>query len=63
MSPTEKRYTTIEKEVLSVVYACKKFQHYLLGYWIVFHTDHDSFKYLVNKPNLSRRIARWILLL
>ena len=29
----------------------------------MFHTDHDSLKYLVNKPDLSGRIARWILLL
>ena len=62
MSPAEK-YTTMEREVLAVIYACEKFQHYLLGYQIVFHTDHDSLKYLVNKPDLSGRIARWILLL
>ena len=29
----------------------------------IFHTDHDSLKYLVNKPDLSGRLARWILLL
>ena len=46
-----------------MVYACKKFRHYLLRYWIVFHTDHDSLKYLVNKLDLSERITRWILLL
>ena len=63
MSLVEKKYTTIEKEALAVVYAYKKFRHYLLGYRIVFHTDHDSLKYLVNKPDLSGRIARWILLL
>ena len=63
MSPAEKKYTTTEREALAVVYACKKFRHYLLGYRIVFHTDHDSLKYLVNKPDLSGRIARWILLL
>ena len=63
MSPTENKYTTTEREALAVIYACKKFRHYLLGYRIVFHTDHDSFKYLVNKPDLSGRIARWILLL
>jgi hypothetical protein len=45
------------------VYSCKKFRHYLLGYKVIFHTDHDSLKYLVNKPDLSGRIARWILLL
>lgn len=43
---------------LGMVYACKKFQHYLLKYRIVFHTDHDSLEYLVNKPNLSEWIAR-----
>ena len=63
MSPVEKKYTTTEREALAVVYACKKFRHYLLEYRIVFHTDHDSLKYLVNKPDLSGRIARWILLL
>ena len=63
MSPAERKYTITEREALAVVYACKKFQHYLLRYLIVFHTDHDSLKYLVNKSDLSRRIARWILLL
>ena len=63
MSPAEKKYTTTEREALAIIYACKKSQHYLLGYRIVFHTDHDSLKYLVNKPDLSGRIARWILLL
>ena len=63
MSLAEKKYTTTEREALAIIYACKKFRHYLLGYRIIFHTDHDSLKYLVNKPDLSGRIARWILLL
>ena len=63
MSPAERKYTTTEQEAFAVVYACKKFRHYLLGYRIIFHTDHDSLKYLLNKPDLSGRIARWILLL
>jgi hypothetical protein len=63
MSSAERNYTTTEREALAVVYSCKKFRHYLLGYKVIFHTDHDSLKYLVNKPDLSGRIARWILLL
>ena len=63
MSPAEKKYITTEREALAVIYACEKFRHYLLGYQIVFYTDHNSLKYLVNKPDLSGRIARWILLL
>ena len=63
MSEAEKKYTTTEREALAVVYACKKFRHYLLGYKVIFHTDHNSLKHLVNKADLSGRVARWILLL
>jgi hypothetical protein len=63
MSPAERNYTTTEREALAVVYSCKKFRHYLLGYKVILHTDHNSLKYLVNKPDLTGRIVRWILLL
>lgn len=63
MSLAERKYTTKEREALAVVYACIKIWHDLLGYRIVFHTDHDSLKHLMNKPDLSVRIAKWILLL
>ena len=62
MSPPKKKYTTTEREALAVVYTCKKLQYYLLGYQIVFHMDHDSLKYLINKSDVSGRIARWIML-
>ena len=29
----------------------------------MFHTNHDAIKHLVNKPDLSGRVARWIMLL
>lgn len=63
MSSGEQNYTTIEREALPVVYLCMKFRHYLQGYKVVFYTDHDSLKYLVNKADLSEQIARSILLL
>jgi transposase InsO family protein len=34
-----------------------------LGYKFTFHVDHDALKYMVNKPQLSGRIARWVLFL
>jgi hypothetical protein len=52
MSPAEQNYTTTEREALALVYSCKKFRHYLLGYKVKFHTYHDSLKYLVNKADL-----------
>jgi len=63
LNPTEKNYSTTEREALGIVYACKKFRHYLLGYETVFHTDHNALKYLFNQADLSGRIARWVLLL
>ena len=59
----EKNYTTTEREALAMIFAVQKFRHYLLGYPFVFYVDHDAFKYLINKPDLSGRLARWVLLL
>ncbi|CAM6094008.1 unnamed protein product [Calypogeia fissa] len=63
MSALEKNYSGTDREALGVIYACKKFRHYLLGYKVIFHTDHNSLKYMVNKPDLTSRIAHWVLLL
>ena len=46
-----------------MVYFVQKYRHYLLGYKFTFHIDHDALKYMVNKLQLSGRIARWVLLL
>ena len=59
----EQNYSTTEREALGIVYSVQKFHHYLLGYPFVFHVDHDALKYMINKPQLSGRIARWVLLL
>jgi hypothetical protein len=41
-----------------MIYALKKFHHYILGNNFTFFVDH-----LVNKPTIIGRIARWLLLL
>ena len=46
-----------------MVFLVKKFRHYLICNPVVFFVDHMAIKYLVNKPELSGRLARWILLL
>jgi hypothetical protein len=45
-----------------MVYALHKFRHFLLGNKFVFYVDHMAFAYLVNKPQVSKRITRWLLL-
>jgi hypothetical protein len=46
-----------------MVFSVKKFKHYLLMNLVVFFVDHMALRYIVNKPNLSGRFARWVLLL
>jgi hypothetical protein len=62
MLPVERNYTTIEKEALAMVYALQKFKHYLVGNQFAFYVDHMALVYLVNKPQVSNKIVRWLLL-
>ena len=63
LNPAERNYTTTERECLAMVFSVKKFRHYLLLNKVVFFVDHMAIKYLVNKADLSGRLARWVLLL
>jgi hypothetical protein len=45
-----------------MVFDLHKFKHYLLGNKFVFYVDHMALVYLVNKPQVSGRIVRWLLL-
>ena len=63
LTDAERNYTTTEREALAMVFSVKKFRHYLLMNKVIFFVDHMALRYLVNKPDLSGRLARWILLL
>jgi len=63
LNPAEKNYSTTERECLAMVFSAKKFRHYMLSNKVIFYVDHMAIKYLVNKPELSGRLARWVLLL
>jgi hypothetical protein len=45
-----------------MVFPLHKFIHYLLGNKFVFYVDHMALVYSVDKPQVSRKIARWLLL-
>lgn len=54
LTPTEKNYAQIEKECLSIVFACQRFHHYLYGRELVTaETDHKPLITIFNKPLLS----------
>ena len=42
-------YSTIEKEMLAIVFLHEKFRSYILGSHVIIHTDHAAIKYLMAK--------------
>nr|GEW58000.1 reverse transcriptase domain-containing protein [Tanacetum cinerariifolium] len=63
MTEAESNYTTIEKEMLAVVYAFEKFRSYLIMNKSIVYTDHSALKYLFAKKDSMARLLRWVLLL
>nr|GEZ65195.1 reverse transcriptase domain-containing protein [Tanacetum cinerariifolium] len=63
MIEAESNYTTMEKEMLAVVYAFKKFQSYLIMNKSIVYMDHSALKYLFSKKDCKARLLRWVPLL
>ena len=59
----QENYTTTEKEMLAIVFACEKFRPYIMGSHVIVHTDHAAIKYLMSKKEAKPRLIRWVLLL
>ena len=59
----QENYSTIEKEMLAMVFACKKFRPYILGSHVIIHNDHVVIKYLMAKKEAKPRLIKWVLLL
>jgi len=60
LNPAQTRYTTTERELLSIVETLKEFRNILLGQQLVIHTDHENLTY---KNFNSDRVMRWRLFL
>ena len=63
LNEAQRNYTTIEKELLAVVYALDKFRAYLVRSNIIIFTYHSALKYLLTKQNAKARLIRWVILL
>ena len=60
---TQENYSTTEKEMLAMVFACEKFMPYILGSYVFIHTDHATIKYLMTKKEAKLRMIKWVMLL
>nr|GEV40068.1 hypothetical protein [Tanacetum cinerariifolium] len=62
MTEAESNYTTMEKEMLAVVYAFEKFRSYRIMNKSIVYTDHSALTYLFAKKDSKARLLRWVLL-
>ena len=60
---TQENYSTIEKEMLTMVFTCEKFRPYILGSHVIIHTKHVAIRYLMEKKEAKPRLIIWVLLL
>ena len=63
LNDAQLNYSTIEKEMLSVVFALEKCRSYLIGCKIIVFINHAALKYLFTKKDTKVRLIRWVLLL
>ncbi|KAH9802719.1 hypothetical protein KPL71_001504 [Citrus sinensis] len=63
LNDAQLNYSTIEKELLAVIFALEKFRSYLIGSKVIVYSDHATIRYLLTKKDDKPRLIRWILLL
>lgn len=63
LTPSEAKWSTIEREAFAVVWALGRLETWLFGGKIKVLTDHNPLVYLSSTPSSSARLTRWALAL
>jgi len=61
LSPTQRRYSTTEREAFAINWAVDKLNHYLQNSRFTIKTDHKPLKYLLESPMHNQKIQRYSL--
>jgi len=59
LSKHEENYSTIEKELLAIDWACKYFRPYLFGRKFILYTDHKPLTYAMNLKDPHSKLIRY----
>lgn len=56
----ERNWPVHERELFGLVFALRKFRHYLMGADVKYEGDHKPLAWIKTQKNLSQRQARWL---
>ncbi|XP_037784772.1 uncharacterized protein LOC119580748 [Penaeus monodon] len=59
----ERRYSTVERECLAIVFGVTRFQYYLTGKEFILEVDHKPLIYINSAKSSNNRVVRWSLCL
>ena len=57
----ERKMSEVELVMVSVVFACRRFRHYLLPRPFVFLTSYTFLPQLINGVNMSKAVKKWVI--
>lgn len=63
LNEAQRNYSTTHKELLAIILAIERFQHYIWGKQFVLYTDHQALTYLFSQNKVGSRLLRWKLTL
>ena len=59
LNSAERNYSTIEKELLAIVWGIQKFTPFLYGREFILQSDHLPLQHLENMKSVNGRLTRW----
>ena len=59
LTKSERNYSATKRELLAVVFAFKRFRHYLFGRRFTLYTDHKALTHLHTQPHLNAMMQTW----
>ena len=63
LSPTQTRWSTIERETYAVIWALKRFRPWIFLSKIIVFSDHNPLSFLTKAAPKSAKLTRWVLAL
>jgi RNase H-like domain found in reverse transcriptase/Reverse transcriptase (RNA-dependent DNA polymerase) len=63
LSTAQQNWSTVEREAFAIIFALKRFDHWLFGSKVIVVSDHNPLSYLLNCVPKSSKLMRWALAL